>query len=532
MTCDLLIKGGQVFDGSGAPSAELDVAIHNKRIVQMGSNLGVSAHRIIDAKGLVVCPGFIDIKTHSDFTLPINPKAESKVRQGVTTEIIGHCGFSVAPCLPGQVKLLADYLNPSAPWLPFKEMHFKEYMDRFPKTSVNAGMLVGHNTLRLMAMGMAQRAPNASEMNHMKEMLIEGLEAGALGMSSGLFTSPGSYAQAEELQSLAQILESHGASYFTHLRDESAGVLESLGEAIEIGRSSKIHVQVVHFKCSGMDNWGKTQQAIEMMNEARLEGVDIDCDAYPYTAGSNPLKNILPQWVQAGGVQSMLERLRTKACRDQIRQDIEKEGLNNWGRIESWDAVRISITPHLPEFAGKTISQLAHMKGKDPIDALCDFLIDDQGATRVLVTSISESDIVNLIASEKVLVGSDGNCVADYGVVSQGMPHPRFYGTFPRVLGRYVHRQQVTSLAHAIHKMTGATARALGFKERGLLREGLFADVTLFEPDVFLDMSSYEDPHRYPQGNKTTVIVNGVVVVDHSTHTGALPGKVLRRAVH
>ena len=532
MKCDLLIKGGQVFDGSGAASAELDVAIHNERIVQMGRNLDVSAQRTIDARGLVVCPGFIDIKTHSDFTLPINPKAESKVRQGVTTEIIGHCGFSVAPCLPGKVKLLADYLNPSAPWLPFREMAFKEYLDTFPRTSVNAGMLVGHNTLRLMAMGMEQRAPNAQEMNHMKQMLTEGLEAGALGMSSGLFTSPGSYAQMDELQSLAQILESHGASYFTHLRDESAGVLQALEEAIEIGRTSKIHVQVVHFKCSGIDNWGKTHQAIEMMNKARQEGVAIDCDAYPYTAGSNPLKNILPQWVQAGGVQSMLERLKTQECRDKIRQDIEKDGLNNWGRIESWDAVRISITPHLPEFAGKTIAQLAQEKGTDPINALCDFLIDDQGATRVLITSISESDIVNLIASEKVLVGSDGNCVADYGVVSQGMPHPRFYGTFPRVLGRYVHRQQVTSLAHAIHKMTGASARALGFKDRGLLREGLFADVTLFEPDVFLDLSSYEEPHRYPQGNKTTVIVNGVVVVENSTHTGALPGKVLKRVVH
>lgn len=532
MKCDLLIKGGQVFDGSGAASAELDVAIHNERIVQMGRNLDVSAQRTIDARGLVVCPGFIDIKTHSDFTLPINPKAESKVRQGVTTEIIGHCGFSVAPCLPGKVKLLADYLNPSAPWLPFREMAFKEYLDTFPRTSVNAGMLVGHNTLRLMAMGMEQRAPNDHEMNHMKQMLTEGLEAGALGMSSGLFTSPGSYAQMDELQSLAQILESHGASYFTHLRDESAGVLQALEEAIEIGRTSKIHVQVVHFKCSGIDNWGKTHQAIEMMDKARLEGVAIDCDAYPYTAGSNPLKNILPQWVQAGGVQSMLERLKTQECRDKIRLDIEKDGLNNWGRIESWDAVRISITPHLPEFAGKTIAQLAQEKGTDPINALCDFLIDDQGATRVLITSISESDIVNLIASEKVLVGSDGNCVADYGVVSQGMPHPRFYGTFPRVLGRYVHRQQVTSLAHAIHKMTGASARALGFKDRGLLREGLFADVTLFEPDVFLDLSSYEEPHRYPQGNKTTVIVNGVVVVENSTHTGALPGKVLKRVAH
>ena len=529
MNCDLLIKGGQVFDGSGAASEFLDVAIHNERIVDIGKNLNVRATRTLDARGLVVCPGFIDIKTHSDFTLPINPKAESKVRQGVTTEIIGHCGFSVAPCLPGKVKLLADYLNPSAPWLPFREMDFHEYLNSFPKTSVNAGMLVGHNTLRLMAMGMAQRAPSDLEFEHMKEMLTEALEAGALGMSSGLFTSPGSYASPDELKSLAKILESHQASYFTHLRDESSGVLDALEEAIEIGRSSRVHVQVVHFKCSGIDNWGKTQKALEMMRQARSEGVAIDCDAYPYTAGSNPLKNILPQWVQAGGVDAMIERLKSAETRDRIRSDIEREGLNNWGRIESWDAVRISITPHLPQYAGKTIAQLASLKDTDPIHALCDFLIEDQGATRVLITSIAESDIVALIASEEVLVGSDGNCVADYGVVSQGMPHPRFYGTFPRVLGRYVHREKVTSLAHAIHKMTGATAQALGFKDRGLLRVGHYADVTIFEPDVFLDLSTYEEPHRYPQGNKTSVIVNGQVVVENSVHTGALPGKVLKR---
>ncbi len=529
MKCDLLIKGGQVFDGSGAQAQVMDVAIQGERIVAMGKDLSLSATQTIDARAMVVCPGFIDIKTHSDFTLPINPKAESKVRQGVTTEIIGHCGFSVAPCLTGKVKLLADYLNPSAPWLPFKDMDFKTYLDTFPPTSVNAGMLVGHNTLRLMAMGMEQRAPSQPELQHMKDMLQEGLLAGALGMSSGLFTSPGSYAKADELKALAAVLASHKASYFTHLRDESSGVLDALAEAIDIGRSSPIHVQVVHFKCSGLDNWGKTHQALEMMDQARLEGIQIDCDAYPYTAGSNPLKNILPQWVQAGGVQAMLERLKEPHSRQRIRQDIEKEGLNNWGRIQSWDAVRISITPHQPEHAGKTIAELAQLQHLDPIDALCDFLIQDQGATRVLITSIAESDIVSLIASERVLVGSDGNCVADHGVVSQGMPHPRFYGTFPRVLGRYVHREKVTSLAHAIHKMTGATARALGFQDRGLLKVGWYGDVTIFEPEVFLDLSTYEDPHRYPQGDRTTVIVNGQMVVDQARHTGALPGHVLKR---
>ena len=529
MLHDLLIKGGLVIDGTGSPGVYVDVAVNAGLIVAMGEHLDVQAKEIIDAQGLVVCPGFIDIKTHSDFTLPINPKAESKLRQGVTTEIIGHCGFSVAPCLPDRVKLLADYLNPSAPWLPFRAMDFGEYLQTFPATSVNVGMLVGHNTLRLMSMGMAQRAPSAQEMNHMQEMLLEGLNAGALGMSTGLFTSPGSYAKTDELVALAKTLETHHAAYFTHLRDESNGVMQALEEAIAIGQEAKIHVQVVHFKCSGLDNWGKTTQALERMQQARDEGVDIDCDAYPYTAGSNPLKNILPQWVQAGGVQAMLERLGQQDVREKIKHDIERDGLNNWGKIESWDAVRISISPHLPHCAGQTIAQLAQQTSTTDIDALCDFLIKDQGATRVLITSISEEDVKNLIRSDQTMVGSDGNCVADYGVVSQGLPHPRFYGTFPRVLGRYVKREQVTTLEHAIHKMTGATARALRLKSRGLLRVGLCADITIFEPEVFLDLSTYEKPHQYPAGHNTSVIVNGVVVIDKSHHTGATPGVVLKR---
>jgi N-acyl-D-amino-acid deacylase len=530
MDCDILIRGGTVYDGTGAPGRPADVAIGQGRLLGIGPELTVRARRVIDARGMAVAPGFIDIKTHSDFTLPINPKAESKLRQGVTTEIIGHCGFSVAPCLPGKVKLLADYLNPSAPWLPFREMGFAQYLDSFPATSVNAGMLVGHNTLRLMTMGMAQRAPTEDEMQAMVALLEEGLQAGALGLSSGLFTAPGSYAQSDEILRLVRQLEPVKGAYFTHLRDESNGVLAALQEAIDIGRASRVHVQVVHFKCSGLDNWGQTATALERMQAARDEGVDIDCDAYPYTAGSNPLKNILPQWVQAGGVDAMLTRLREPEVRQRIAQDIARDGLNNWGRIESWEAVRISITPHLPQHAGKTIAALARERELSEIDALCDYLIEDQGATRVLVTSISEDDVRTLIRSPQALVGSDGNCVADYGTVSQGMPHPRFYGTFARVLGRYVHRERVTSLQHAIFKMTGATARALRLRDRGLLREGLCADVTLFEPDAFLDLSTYEDPHRYPAGDRTTVLVNGEVVIDQARHTGALPGRVLRRA--
>jgi N-acyl-D-amino-acid deacylase len=499
------------------------------RIVAIGPKLEADAARTVDAAGLAVAPGFIDIKTHSDFTLPINPKAESKVRQGVTTEIVGHCGFSAAPVLPGKVALIRDYLSPSAPWLPFRETSFPDYLDTFPATAVNAGMLVGHNTLRLMTMGMDARAPSAAELRHMIALLEEALDAGALGLSSGLFTAPGSYAEPAEMIALCNVVKRHNGAYFTHIRDESNRVLEAVEEAIEIAEACKVHVEIVHFKCSGVDNWGKASRALGMIASARARGLDVDCDSYPYTAGSNPLKNLLPQWVQAGGVDAMLARLVSRETRARIRADIERDGLNNWGRLPSWDCVQISVSPHLPHLAGRTIAALAAERGHDPIDTLCDYIIDDRGATRVLVASISEDDIRDIVRSPLALVGSDGNCVADYGTVSQGLPHPRFYGTFPRILGHYVGELDLLPLERAIHKMTGATARALRLKDRGLLKPGFCADIAMFDPADFKDRATYADPHRYPSGGRTTVIVNGMIVVDNATHTGALPGQVLRR---
>jgi N-acyl-D-aspartate/D-glutamate deacylase len=525
---DILIRGGTLLDGTGEPSIAGDLAIKDGRIVGIGQIAG-PARRVIDASGLAVAPGFIDVKTHSDFTLPINPKAESKVRQGVTTEIVGHCGFSVAPALPGKVELLKDYLSPSAPWLPFRETSFPDYLQCFPPTAVNVGMLVGHNTLRLMVMGMAARAPSDAELRQMIALLQDALEAGALGMSSGLFTPPGSYAEPGEMIAFGHVLKRHNAAYFTHLRDESNKVIEAVAEAIEIAEQCGVHVEIVHFKCSGVDNWGKAEKVLSMIAQAKARGLDVDCDAYPYDAGSNPLKNLLPPWVQAGGVPAMLTRLAEPHARERIRADIGRDGLNNWGRVPSWDCVQISISPHLPQHSGRTIAALAAERAADPIDTLCDYLIDDGGATRVLVTAISEEDIRTLVASPLALVGSDGNCVAPYGVVGQGMPHPRFYGTFPRILSRYVREQKVLPLELAIHKMTGATARALKLKDRGVLREGFCADVVIFDPNDFTDRATYADPHQFPSGARTSVVVNGTFVVDNATHTGELPGRVLRR---
>jgi N-acyl-D-amino-acid deacylase len=526
---DILIRGGRLIDGSGRAGETSDLGIEGGRIAALGPALAGAAGRTIEAAGLVVAPGFIDIKTHSDFVLPINPKAESKVRQGVTTEIIGHCGFSVAPVLPGRLELIRDYLSASAPWLPFREMSFPEYLDTFPAVAVNAGMLVGHHTLRLNVMGMAARAPSPAELGQMCALLDEALAAGALGLSTGLFTPPSSYAEPAEIVALCQVVKRHNARYFTHLRDEANKVMEAVEEAIDIARDCRVHVEIVHLKCSGLDNWGKARQILDMLERARAEGLDIDCDAYPYAAGSNPLKNLLPQWVQEDGLDAMLARLKQPEMRTRIGADLARDGLNNWGRIPDWDAVQVSISPHLPQHAGKTFRALAAAEGKDPLDAVCDFLVADRGATRVLITSISEGDIRTIVRSPTALVGSDGNCVADYGTVAQGKPHPRFYGTFPRIIGRYVRDEKLLPLELAVHKMTGASAKALGLKDRGLLREGFRADITIFDAQDFTDRATYADPHQYPSGARTTVIVNGVIVVDDARHTGALPGRVLRR---
>jgi N-acyl-D-amino-acid deacylase len=525
---DILIHGGQVIDGSGAPGRFADVIVTDGRIVAIDNGQGRQAHRSIDATGQVVAPGFIDIHTHSDFTLPLNQRAESKIRQGVTTEVLGNCGFSAAPALPGHVEILRDYLAASAPWLEFRETTFADYLNTFPATSVNTVMQVGHNTLRLMAMGMEDRPPRPDELSLMQELLEEALEAGALGLSSGLFTAPGIFATTEEMLALGHVLHRHGAGYASHIRDEANRVFEAVQEALAIAEHCDIHVQIAHLKLSGADNWGGAARLLAEIDAARQRGVRVDCDQYPYTAGSNPLRNLLPTWVQEGGMEAMLQRLGQPAMRARIREEVAAQGLNNFGRIPSWDAVRIAISPHQPEYAGHTMGDIARSRACDPLDAVCDYLIADRGHTRIIVTSMAEEDVQEIMRSPTVLVGSDGTSLAPYGTTGQGKPHPRFYGTFPRVLGHYVRELGLLSLPQGIYKMTGGSAAALRLLDRGLLREGYCADITIFDPETIIDRATYDDPHQYAAGI-STVIVNGVVVIDAGEHAGALPGQVLRR---
>ncbi|HKC06796.1 MAG TPA: amidohydrolase family protein, partial [Methylomirabilota bacterium] len=456
------------------------------------------------------------------------PRAESKILQGVTTEVVGHCGFSLAPVVPGRASLLQEYLAGFAPWIETRETTFAEYMDTFPATAVNTIMQVGHNTLRLMTVGMDDRAPTADELAVMQRLLAEGLAAGARGLSSGLFTAPGSFAKPDELHAMLSVVRQHRGSYATHLRSESEGIFEAVREAIEASETSGVDVQMVHMKLSGLDNRGRAGQLLEAVEAARRRGVQVSCDAYPYTCAANPLRNLLPLWVQEGGLQPMLARLRDPAVRRRANREIDERGLTSFGRIASWDAVSISTSRTRSADAGRSIAGLARGEGVEPIDLVCGLLEADAGATFVVVCSIDEADVQALLRSPAVLVGSDGRAVAPDSVAGQGHPHPRFYGTFPRVLGHYARDLGLLSLPEAVHKMTGATAKVLGLVDRGLLREGYRADITVFDPATIIDRATYDDPHRYPAGIPT-VIVNGTVVVESGEHTGALPGRVLRR---
>lgn len=526
---DFLIRGGEVIDGTGAAGRRADVAIRDGHVSAIEPDYALPARRVIDAKGLVVAPGFIDVKTHSDFTLPLYPRAESRVHQGITTELVGSCGFTVAPIPPGRLGAVSDYLAALAsPAFKFREVSFAEYLDSFPATSSNVAMQVGHNTVRVAVMGMDKRAPTGKEQSAMEGLVEEALDAGAVGLSSGLFTAPGAFAAAPELEALARIAARHGASYTTHLRDESNGVFEATREAVAVAERTGVRTRIVHAKLSGMDNWGGAKRLLDELSRIRERGVPIECDHYPYTTAHNPLRNLLPLWVQEGGPSRMLERLGDRKVRDDVRAHIAEHGLTAFGRVPSWDAVRVSVSPALPDEVGRTIAEVAARRGCDPVDAFCDILVSDRCATRGFVASIDEEDVQAFVSCPWVLVGSDGRAVGPNGPLARELPHPRFYGTFPRILGHYSRELRLLDLPSAVHKMTGATAAALRLVDRGVLRPGAAADITVFDPANIVDRSTVDEPRRYPDGI-VHVIVNGVMVIDGGTHTGALPGRVLRR---
>src|SRR5262249_55298541 len=371
---DLVIRRGHVIDGSGASGREADVAVLDGRITAVEPRSARPARRVIDARGQVVAPGFIDIHTHSDFTLPLNPPAESKIRQGVTLEVVGNCGFSVAPVLPGHAQVQREYLASSAPWLEVRDSTFAEYVAAFPATPVNVILQVGHNTLRLMTAGLENHPVTAVELCAMERMLEEALTAGAWGLSSGLFTAPGNFADAAEIHALARVLRRHGAAYSTHMRDESDHIFEAVQEAIAVAETTGVHVQIAHLKLSGVNNRGGAHRLRAGTAGAGGRGLPVASAASPYDPPTNPLRTLLPRWVMEGGIPAMLERLRVRDVRARIRGEIARSGLTNFGRIPSWDVVRVAISPQMPENAGRTLADIARSRSADPIDAVADYL--------------------------------------------------------------------------------------------------------------------------------------------------------------
>ena len=530
---DIVVKNGKILDGTGNPWFYGDVGIKNGRIVKIG-RLGVeTAEKVIDAKGYIVSPGFIDMHSHSDFAALINPYMESKVRQGVTTEVIGNCGFSAAPLndfLREQILETSPMLREANVKLEWSSM--AEYMETIERNgvSLNLAPLVGHGTLRAFVMGYEKRKPTAEEFEEMMRLLAESLEHGAFGMSTGLIYPPSCYAENDEIVELCRVVAEYGGIYASHIRGEEHQLLDSVKEAIEIGEGAGVPVEISHHKAAGRENWGKVKESLKLIEEARSRGIEVTCDVYPYTAGSFGLDSVLPPYAHEGGLENMLERLKDSNFRQKLKNDMIK-GIEGWRSVASvigWENIMISYCRGHPEYEGKMISELAKQKNVSPFDFVFDLIIEERASTSVVLFSMSEEDMKTVLKSPFSMIGSDSSARATYGILAAGKPHPRAYGTFPRVLGKYVREEKVLTLQEAIRKMTSFPAQKLGLKDRGLIKEGMWADITIFDPQKIIDKATFMAPHQYPEGIEY-VIVNGKIVIEKGEHTKEKPGKVLRK---
>lgn len=511
------------MDGTGNPWLRKDIGITNGKITRLG-HITEDSRETIDATGMIVSPGFIDLHNHSDFSILAYPSAESYIMQGVTTAVVGNCGMSLAPLNPDNLALLKRYLSPFLragfdygwEWRTLAEFYQKVEKQG---TSLNLAPLVGQGTIRLAVKGFDSTGSSAEEMNQMKKLLAQSLEDGAFGMSTGLIYPPGCYSSTEELIELASVLREYGAIYTTHMRNEGDRLIEALEEAIEIAEANGIPIEISHHKATGKSNWGKVNATLRLMEQARQRGVEVNCDVYPYIAGSTTITTLLPTWTLAGGVEKMLDQLKNK----QTRQSIKLEGT----RFSEWDGIVIAECPSKKEYQGKSLEDILKETNRfdDPYEGLFDLLLEIEGNATIIVFLMDEDDVRTVMSSPLSSFISDSWVTAlDAG----GKPHPRAYGTFPRVLGKYVREEKLLTLEQAIRKMTSLPAGKIGLKCRGIFREGFWADVVIFDQAVIKDQATFDDPHQYPKGIEY-VIVNGQVVVDHGRLTGVRPGKILRR---
>jgi N-acyl-D-amino-acid deacylase len=525
---DLKLEGGQVLDGTGAPVRHADVGVTDDRIAAIGDLSREGAGRTLDARGLTVTPGFIDVHSHSDWRLWGNRRAESKIRQGVTTEVVGNCGFSPAPVTDEFREDLRGFALYLPPGMDFSWRSMREYLRRYEQAGValNVVQLVGHGTLRIAAMGFARRPPTAREQAHMERLMDESMSDGAAGLATGLIYAPGSFAATDEIVGIARRAGARrGGFYASHIRGEGATLLDAVAEAIQVGREGRLPVQVSHIKAAGRPHWGRVKEALGLIDAARAEGLDVRADVYPYTASSTTLRTLLPDWALEGGIEAMLRRLADPAARARIRAELTA-GSGILTRGLAWDDIMVAYAPSRPDAEGRRLSEIGAAWGKDPLDAAFDLIVAEHGKGYMILFQLDEADLRRALVHPHVMIGSDGSSLATEGELAQGKPHPRSYGTFPRVLGRYAREEGVLSLPEAVRKMTALPADRLGLADRGMLREGARADVVAFDAARVADRATYEDPHRYAAGVEH-VLVNGRVVVEGGEHTGALPGRVL-----
>lgn len=525
----MLIAGGTVLDGSGGQPFRADIAIRDGKIADVGDLAGFSASTFIDASDLAVAPGFIDSHCHSELSLISDPSAESKLRQGVTTEILGNCGWSAFPIVEPTSDTIKELSSPifGHPDVDWDWVDLRGYFDRLERqgTTVNVATLVGHGNVRTAVLGLEDRPPSPRETEAMKALVQVAMDQGALGLSSGLAYPPGVYATASELTAVAAVSARAGGLYATHMRDQVDGLIESVRESLEVGRRAKVHVVLSHHKSVGRRNFGKVQESLALVDQAAAEGIRVSSDIYPYLAGSSSMLMLLPPWVWADNLEAVLARLRDPASRAQIAVDMES-GLPGWeNRVAAvgWDNIVVAHVGSLENrhFEELTVPQAAEKSGQPVLEFVLDLLLQERCDVGDLTINSCEADLRAVLTHPLTVIGSDGLDVGE-------RPHPRQYGTFPRVLGKYVREEGVLSLPTAVRKMTGQTADIFGLDGIGYLRPGHRADVIVFDPATVMDVATFQAPRQFPDGIHQ-VLVGGVLSLTHGRLTGDRGGKIIRR---
>lgn len=528
---DLLIRNGRIIDGSGRPGYVADMAIKGDRIVSIGKLSQATAARTIDAQGLVVAPGFIDMLGQSETNLLIDPRAMSKVMMGVTTEITGE-GESIAPINDRQIKEQEDFLRRYSLTIDWHTLD--EYFKRLEKqgAGVNLGTFVGATEVREYVIGYDNRPPTPEELEQMKKLVAEAMRDGALGLSTSLQYVPARFAKTDELIELAKVARQFGGIYATHQRSEANAIDASLDEVFEIAQKAKIPVEIWHLKTAYKKNWGRMPHVLARIKQARDRGLDITADIYPYIAGSTSLGACLPPWALEGGAEKLFARLRDPQTRQRLKTEISQEQ-TTWENIylgsggPSGVLIGSVVNRELEPLQGKRISEIAAEQNKDPLDVVFDLILADHAQTGAIFFMMSEDDMRAAMKSSLVSFCTDSGSRATDGPLAGSKSHPRGWGSYPRILGRYVREEKLLSLEAAIHKMTGAPAARVGLKERGLIKAGMFADITIFDPAKVIDRATFESPNQYPTGIEY-VIVNGKISVDKGQRTAVLAGRVLR----